>query len=67
MENKPNFETGEGLTIQNDTRNVVDKYRGLTVDEIKSDLNKSRHSFHIAVELPEFTSSVKNTGIAVVQ
>ena len=34
MENKPNFETGEGLTIQNDTRNVVDKYRGLTVDEI---------------------------------
>lgn len=50
MENKPNFETGEGLTIQNDTRNVVDKYRGLTVDEIKSDLNKSRNSFHIAVE-----------------
>lgn len=50
MENKPNFETGEGLTIQNDTRNVVDKYRGLTVSEIKSDLNKSRHSFHIAVE-----------------
>lgn len=50
MENKPNFETGEGLTIQNDTRNVVDKYRGLTVDEIKSDLNKSRHKFHIAVE-----------------
>lgn len=50
MENKPNFETGEGLTIQNDTRNVVDKYRGLTVDEIKSNLNKSRHSFHIAVE-----------------
>ncbi len=50
MENKPNFETGEGLTIQNDTRNVVDKYRGLTVDEIKSDLNKSRHNFHIAVE-----------------
>lgn len=50
MENKPNFETGEGLTIQNDTRNVVDKYRGLTVDEIKSDLNKYRHSFHIAVE-----------------
>ena len=50
MENKPNFETGEGSTIQNDTRNVVDKYRGLTVDEIKSDLNKSRHNFHIAVE-----------------
>ena len=50
MENKPNFETGEGLTIQNDTRNVVDKYRGLTVDEIKSDLNKSRDNFHIAVE-----------------
>ena len=50
MENKPNFETGEGLTAQNDTRNVIDKYRGLTVGEIKSDLNKSRHNFHIAVE-----------------
>ena len=31
MENRPNFETGEGLTTQNDTRNVIDKYKGLTV------------------------------------
>ena len=50
MENKPNFETGEGLTAQNDTRNVIDKYKGLSVAEIKDDLNRSRHNFHIAIE-----------------
>ena len=50
MENKPNFETGEGLTIQNDTRNVIDKYKGISVEEIKKDLETSRHDFHIAVE-----------------
>ena len=50
MENKPNFETGEGLTVQNDTRNVIDKYKGVSVDEIKKDLETSRHDFHIAVE-----------------
>lgn len=50
MENKPNFETGEGLTAQNDTRNVIDKYKGLSVAEIKDDLNRSRHNFHVAIE-----------------
>lgn len=50
MENKPNFETGEGLTTQNDTRNVIDKYKGLSVAEIKDDLNRSRHNFHVAIE-----------------
>ena len=50
MENKPNFETGEGLTVQNDTRNVIDKYKGVSVEEIKKDLETSRHDFHIAVE-----------------
>lgn len=50
MENKPNFETGKGLTAQNDTRNVIDKYKGLSVAEIKDDLNRSRHNFHVAIE-----------------
>lgn len=50
MENRPNFETGEGLTTQNDTRNVIDKYKGLTVSEIKDDLDRSRHDFHVAIE-----------------
>ena len=50
MENRPNFETGEGLTVQNDTRNVIDKYKGLSVAEIKDDLDRSRHDFHVAIE-----------------
>ena len=50
MENRPNFETGEGLTIQNDTRNVIDKYKGMTVAEIKDYLDRSRHDFHVAIE-----------------
>ena len=50
MENRPNFETGEGLTAQNDTRNVIDKYKGLSVAEIKDDLDCSRHDFHVAIE-----------------
>lgn len=50
MENRPNFETGEGLTAQNDTRNVIDKYKGLSVAEIKDDLDRSRHDFHVAIE-----------------
>lgn len=50
MENRPNFETGEGLTAQNDTRNVIDKYKGMTVAEIKDDLDRSRHDFHVAIE-----------------
>ena len=50
MENKPNFETGKGLTVRNDTRNVIDKYKDLSVEEIKKDLETSRHNFHIAIE-----------------
>ena len=50
MENRPNFETGEGLTVQNDTRNVIDKYKGLSVAAIKDDLDRSRHDFHVAIE-----------------
>ena len=50
MENRPNFETGEGLTVQNDTRNVIDKYKGLSVAEIKDNLDRSRHDFHVAIE-----------------
>jgi len=50
MENRPNFETGEGLTVQNDIRNVIDKYKGLSVAEIKDDLDRSRHDFHVAIE-----------------
>ena len=50
MENRPNFETGEGLTAQNDTRHVIDKYKGLSVVEIKDDLDRSRHDFHVAIE-----------------
>lgn len=50
MENKPNFETGKGLTVRNDTRNVINKYKGLSVEEIKKDLETSRHNFHIAIE-----------------
>lgn len=50
MEDRPNFETGHGLTFENDTRNVVDKYKGMSVDKIKADLDKNRHNFHIAIE-----------------
>lgn len=33
-----------------DTRNVIDKYRGLSVDEIKRDLDDTRVELEIAVE-----------------
>lgn len=49
-EKVPNFETGEGLTPQNDTRNLTDELKGLTISEVKSRLDKSRNCFHIAVE-----------------
>lgn len=38
------------LLANGDTRNVVDKYRGMTVEAIKADLDTSRHSLHIAIE-----------------
>lgn len=49
-EKAPNFETGEGLTPQNDTRNLTDEFKGLTISEVKSRLDKSRNPFHIAIE-----------------
>ncbi len=33
-----------------DTRNVIDKYKGLPTDDIKSDLDKSRVDLEIAIE-----------------
>tara|TARA_B110000014_G_scaffold141717_1_gene98334 strand:+ start:1754 stop:2344 length:591 start_codon:yes stop_codon:yes gene_type:complete len=38
------------LLESGDTRNVVDKYRYWTREAIVADLDKNRHSFHIAVE-----------------
>ncbi len=38
------------LLRNGDTRNVVDKYRYWTVEAIKSDLDKSRVSLHVAIE-----------------
>ena len=38
------------LLESGDTRNVVDKYRYWTREAIVEDLDKNRHSFHIAVE-----------------
>lgn len=44
------LENEENLTAENDTRNVVDDYKGWKVSEIKADLDKKRHNFHIAIE-----------------
>ena len=38
------------LLADGDRRNVLDKYRYWTVDAIKSDLDKTRASLHIAIE-----------------
>jgi tRNA G18 (ribose-2'-O)-methylase SpoU len=38
------------LLEQGDSRNVLDKYRYLTVEAIKADLDKSRVDLHIAIE-----------------
>lgn len=38
------------LLASGDARNVEDKYRYWTVEAIKTDLDKQRHAFHIAVE-----------------
>jgi tRNA G18 (ribose-2'-O)-methylase SpoU len=38
------------LLAEGDRRNVEDKYRYLTVEAIKADLAKTRHTFHIAIE-----------------
>ena len=38
------------LLAQGDKRNVVDRYRYWSVEAISKDLDKYRHSFHVAVE-----------------
>ncbi len=38
------------MTLLNDTRNVIDKYRNQTVEEIVEDLDTSRSELEIAVE-----------------
>jgi tRNA G18 (ribose-2'-O)-methylase SpoU len=38
------------LLRDGDRRNVVDRYRYLTVDAIRADLDTRRHPFHVAVE-----------------
>jgi tRNA G18 (ribose-2'-O)-methylase SpoU len=38
------------LLKNGDSRNVEDRFRYLTVDAIKSELDKSRHQLHVAVE-----------------
>ena len=53
MANKPqhfNLETGEGLSSQNDPRNLIDEFKGLSVEEIKNYLDQKRLGFHVAIE-----------------
>lgn len=38
------------MDARNDTRNVTDEFRGMSVEDIKSELNTRRHKLHIAVE-----------------
>lgn len=38
------------MNPNDDTRNVLDKYRGLSVEEIKGDLDAHRIELHIAIE-----------------
>lgn len=38
------------IDTKKDTRNVLDKYRGQSVDAIKADLDKTRVELHIAIE-----------------
>jgi tRNA G18 (ribose-2'-O)-methylase SpoU len=40
----------EELLRHGDRRNVVDRYRYWTVEAIRSDLDRGRHPFHVAIE-----------------
>ncbi|MCA9334908.1 TrmH family RNA methyltransferase [Candidatus Saccharibacteria bacterium] len=40
----------EELTADNDTRNVTDSFRGMSVEAIKARLDASRSNLHIAIE-----------------
>lgn len=46
----PNFETGENLTRENDTRNLTDEFKGMTISEVKNNLDRTRSRFHVAIE-----------------
>ena len=46
--NGPQYDVN--LLEEGDTRNVVDKYRYWSREAIITDLDQSRHSFHIAIE-----------------
>ena len=37
-------------TAENDTRNVIDKFKGKSVAEIKTELDENRLNFHVAIE-----------------
>lgn len=53
MANKPqhfNLETGEGLNSRNDPRNLIDEFKGLSVEEIKNYLDQKRLGFYVAIE-----------------
>lgn len=47
---KPNLETGEGLTRENDPRNLTDELKGLSVKEVRKRLDEDRSKFHVAIE-----------------
>jgi tRNA G18 (ribose-2'-O)-methylase SpoU len=34
----------------NDTRNLIDRYKGMAVDSIKQDMQQQSHKFHVAIE-----------------
>ncbi|MDO4872131.1 MAG: TrmH family RNA methyltransferase [bacterium] len=42
--------TPEILTAENDTRNLIDDFKGLEVEEIKAQLDQNRSHFHVAIE-----------------
>lgn len=35
---------------ENDTRNLIDKFKGLSVEEVREKLNQNRSKFHVAIE-----------------
>lgn len=50
IDSHPNYETGEGLTVENDTRNLIDDFKGLTIQQVKNNLDRNRSAFHVAIE-----------------
>ena len=35
---------------ENDTRNLIDDFKGLSVEEVREKLNQNRSKFHVAIE-----------------